>query len=207
MKTLAEIGKTQPKWSLEEFVEVANELLPEFLPLNKGNTRIREEINPRLVRHYTSLGLVDEPEKTTKFALYNYRQLLQILLVRRLLTEGIGASAIANLLREKNNLELETLLNGGIQLNLNPANPALAYLQEIKQRNNPETKTQRSSLSEGKNQTSWFRLEITTGLEIHLRSDFKSPTTIKEQQLLEQKILEQIKDFLQNKGKKNHETT
>lgn len=132
METLANLARSQPNWSLEEFVNVANELLPQYLPATKGNTRVREEINPRLVRHYTSLGMLDEPQKEGKYALYIYRHLLQILVVRRLLSEGVGANAIDRLAKEKTNAELENLLTGGVQLEVTPSNPALAYLQQLK---------------------------------------------------------------------------
>ena len=75
-------------------VKIANDLLPQFLPEEKAHTRVREEVTSRLIRHYTSQGLLDEPLKEGRVARYTYRHLLQLLVVRRLLTEGYGASAI-----------------------------------------------------------------------------------------------------------------
>ena len=59
MNTLQQIAEHNPTWSLEELVQFANELLPQFLPDEKDHTRVREEVDPRLVRHYTSQGLLD----------------------------------------------------------------------------------------------------------------------------------------------------
>ena len=101
MRTLQQIDHSAPNWSLEELVQVANELLPQFLPDEKAHTRVREEVAPRLIRHYTSQGMLDEPLREGREAKYVYRHLLQVLLVRRLLTEGYGASVINTLARSK----------------------------------------------------------------------------------------------------------
>jgi DNA-binding transcriptional MerR regulator len=131
MSTLPQLAPTNPLWSLDDFVQVVNQFLPQFLPEEKSHTRVREEVTPRLVRHYTSLGLLEEPLKVGREARYSYRHLLQVLLVRRLLVEGYGASAIDTLAKSKSNEELEGLLQGGVVLTLTPANPALHFLQNI----------------------------------------------------------------------------
>ncbi|MGK7889919.1 MAG: MerR family transcriptional regulator [Leptolyngbyaceae cyanobacterium] len=141
MKTLQQISQSAPLWSLDELVHVATEVLPQFLPEEKAHTRVREAVSPRLIRHYTSQGMLDEPLKEGREARYVYRHLLQVLLVRRLLTEGYGASVIDTLARAKANEELEALLQGGLQLTVAPANPALAFLQDIQQRQSGTNKT------------------------------------------------------------------
>jgi DNA-binding transcriptional MerR regulator len=203
MKTLQQVGQGNPNWSLEELVQVANELLPQFLPEEKAHTRVREEVTPRLIRHYTSQGLLDEPLKQGREARYTYCHLLQVLLVRRLLAAGYGASVINSLARSKHTSELEALLQGGVQLTVAPANPALAFLQQIQHRQ-PDTATaNRSSTlspvpsapvlpSPASPTTQWLRLEILPGLELHVRSDFVLPTTSQEQQNLLQHILQTL---------------
>ncbi|MBV8885516.1 MAG: MerR family transcriptional regulator [Chroococcidiopsidaceae cyanobacterium CP_BM_RX_35] len=138
MKNLQQLAH-HPTWGLDEFVQVTNDLLPQFLPETPANTRVREEVTPRLVRHYSSLEMLDEPLKEGREARYTYRHLLQMLLVRRLLASGYGASAINQLATSKDNSELEALLQGGVQLTVTPANPALAFLQQIQQRQSVET--------------------------------------------------------------------
>src|SRR6476469_6187840 len=122
METLQQIAQRNPHWSLDELVQIANELLPQFLPEEKAHTRVREEVSPRLVRHYTGQEMLDDPIREGREARYVYRHLLQVLVVRRLLTEGYGASVINTLARSKNNSELEALLQGGVQLTVSPAN-------------------------------------------------------------------------------------
>ena len=192
MKTLQQLAQSHPNWSLDEFVQTTNDLLPQFLPETQVNTRVREEITPRLIRHYGSLNMLDEPLKQGREARYNYRHLLQILLVRRLLAEGYGASAIDRLATIKSDLELEALLQGGVQLTVAPANPALAYLQQIQQRQSVPTPTpisnQAKSAPSQSPTSEWTRVEILPGLEIHIKDDFTYPNSPQEQQNLWQYI-------------------
>jgi len=146
MTTLHQYAHQNPHWTLEEFVTVLNRLLPQFLPdrpdssdssasiPSKSPHGVRDTLTPRLVRHYTSQGLVDEPQKLGRSARYGYRHLLQLLLVRRLLREGYSTQALQPLLQSKTNADLEALLQGGVQLTVTPANPALAFLESIRQR-------------------------------------------------------------------------
>ncbi|WP_342597732.1 MerR family transcriptional regulator [Cyanobacterium aponinum UTEX 3222] len=117
------------EWLIDEFVEVANRLLPLYLPDIKGNSKVKEEINTRLVRSYTSQRLMDEPIRQNRYAFYRYRHLLQLLLIKRLLSDGIGTTAINDLLTSKTNEELKSLLIGGISLNLTTAHPPLQSIQ------------------------------------------------------------------------------
>jgi DNA-binding transcriptional MerR regulator len=210
METLQQIAQQNPHWSLDELVQVANRFLPQFLPDEKAHTRVREEVTPRLVRHYTSQGMLDEPLKEGREARYTYRHLLQVLLVRRLLTEGYGASVIDTLARSRSNAELEALLYGGVQLTVAPANPALAFLQEIQQRQAESAAkpaiappvVSRSAPSPPSPPASpapvspptlqWTRLEILPGLELHVRSDFVLPSTTQEQQTLLQRLFQAL---------------
>jgi len=207
MNILQQLAKNNPSWSLEEFVQVANNLLPQFLPAQKGNTRVREEVTPRLIRHYTTLGMLDEPLKDGRYAVYTYRHLLQILVVRRLLAEGFGANAIDQLATQRDNTELENLLAGGVQLSVSTANPALAYLQQIqkKQSSVPAAPVPPAPPMESANlktdTTSWIRIEILPGLEIHVREDFGYPNSLSEQQNLLQYIAQKLKDFAIHKRK------
>lgn len=158
----------------------------------------------RLVRHYTGMGLLDEPLKEGREARYLYRHLLQALLVRRLLVEGYGASAIDNLAKSKTNQELEALLQGGVVLTLTPANPALNFLQEIQQRSAKSAPAPSQSRKVGKADDSnlektalptpsvWTRLVILPGLEVHVRNDFLLPSTHQEQENLWQRILQSL---------------
>jgi len=195
---ITEIARTNPQWSLEEFVDTVNQLLPQYLATDKSDNRVREEINLRLVRHYTGQGMLDEPLKRGRYAVYNYRHLLQFLVIRRLLSEGFSASSINQLATQKSNSELEKLLRGSLEVQTMANNPALAYLEGLKSGNHgssPEIPTNQ-----------WCHLEIMPGLEIHLRSDVKFPNTLSEENYLKEKIWQTLKThYLQ--GRKNHEKT
>lgn len=205
MNLLQQLALSNPSWSLEEFVRVTNDLLPQFLPIQRGNTRVREEVTPRLVRHYTTLGMVDEPLKEGRYAVYTYRHLLQILVVRRLLSEGFGAGAIAQLALKQTNTELENLLSGGVQLSVTPANPALAYLQDIQQRYSPPPPPIPSAPTSPTptpiNTTRWRRFEVLPSLEIHIREDFNYPNSPSEQHALLQHIAQTLEDITNEKRK------
>ncbi|HEY9879743.1 MAG TPA: MerR family transcriptional regulator [Leptolyngbyaceae cyanobacterium] len=140
MSTLQQISQGNPQWSLEEFVEVANELLPQFLPPEELDSRVQDTINPRLVRYYTTQGLLDKPLKLGREARYVYRHLLQLLVLRRLLAKGYNAGSLGNVMVNKPERELEALLLGEAQLTVEAArpdeaaNPALAFLSRVRQR-------------------------------------------------------------------------
>jgi DNA-binding transcriptional MerR regulator len=213
MVSLAKIAQENPRWSLEDFVFVTNQFLPKYLPIAKNNTRIREEINPRLVRHYTSQGMLDEPLKSGKFAVYTYRHLLQLLVVRRLLSEGIGSNAIDHLAIQKSNLELENLLTGGVLLEITPANPALSYQQKSNDRGlraaeniGTQDYTVEDALSRfgaSFDSYSWSRLEALSGLELHIRSDFIVPPTPEEQALLRDHLWQILEQGSQRNTQRN----
>ncbi|MGK7944760.1 MAG: MerR family transcriptional regulator [Microcystaceae cyanobacterium] len=197
MDRLSSLAQEENLWYLEEFSEIANQLLPEYISTGKAE---QKEINPRLVRYYTTQGLLDDPERQGKYAVYTFRHLLQLLVVRRLMSEGIGISAIRPMISQKNNQELKNLLIIGVQLQANPTNPALAYLENL---TNP-TPTRRSVRKSVKAQAStWFHLDVDSGLKILVRSDFQYPANSHQQQVLQEKILQTIEDFIaqQRRGK------
>jgi DNA-binding transcriptional MerR regulator len=219
---LEELDQNQ-QWLLAEFVDICNQLLPDYLPDSKTNLKVKEEINPRLVRHYTGQKLLDEPLRSGKYAVYTYRHLLQFLVVRRLLSQGIGAIAINDLITSKTNDQLKGLLTGGIQINVTTVHPgltnsnaALDYLKNLKKgkTNNREREDNSFSLKEdnlnfsqseikqviSKNQeTNWTRIEVLEGLEIHLRSDFVYPNSIKEQENLQQFMWQKLTKIFNRK--------
>ena len=98
-------------WKLEEFVQEVNTRLLARLPSDQYDARQREDFSVRLLRHYSSLGLVDESERVGREALYRYRHLLQVLSLRTLQREGWNSKAIAGFNGRDSN-ELEAFLNG-----------------------------------------------------------------------------------------------
>ena len=108
---MAQLEKySKETWTTEDFVTIANRLLPDFLPEIGFNQKFREEVNLRLIRHYTSIGSLDEPGKHGKESRYSFRHLLQLLLVRRLLAQGYSSGSIDEFPRRQSNQQLLVLL-------------------------------------------------------------------------------------------------
>lgn len=214
MQLLQQFAHIQSQWTLEDLVQVANDLLPQFLPALEGETKVADAVNPRLVRHYTTQGLLDKPEKIGREVRYGYRHLLQLLVLRRLLMEGYSSGAIERLNLSQSNAELEALLQGGVQLKVETANPALAFLQQIQRRQSsdavaasppgsiappaPTTPPPGAAMDRSANPQSqpnsqrWQRVEVLPGLELHVREDFIYPSSPYEQQTLQQLIADQL---------------
>lgn len=204
MTSLQQLALTNPHWSLEDFVQAVNDWLPQFLPLAE-KSRIQDEVNPRLVRYYTTQGLLDKPLRAGREARYTYRHLLQLLVVRRLLMEGYSSPAIEKLVISKANSDLEALLQGGVQLSVEAANPALAFLQQVQQRSavppapmalSASPPVPEAALASEPSPARWTRLEILPGLELHLREDFVYPNSVQEQQNLLQLIGQRLAHYL-----------
>ncbi len=88
-------------------------------------------------------------------------------------------------------------------MNENTANSALEFLRAIKKRQSPQpaaaTPATPSSGSNLSATTSWSRLEIVPGLEIHLREDFIYPASSEEQQKLLEYIADKLVDYYNNR--------
>lgn len=110
-------------FGLQELVDVANGLLPAYLPKDAAG-RAADDVNPRLVRFYTTEGLIPEPHKEGREARYVYDHLLALLLVRKLMAEGFGSAAIRKALSGRQRSELEALLQDEVRIELAPSQPA-----------------------------------------------------------------------------------
>ncbi len=188
-------------WSLQEFVDVANDLLPRVLPRDASG-RTTDEINPRLVRHYTTQGLLPEPGKDGREARYLFEHLLHVLVVRKLFAEGFTSNAIRSALQGRSQQELQSLLQGTVRVELVP-DPATegeraAFLQRIRQRAGLDTAGAQAPAAPGPSnpptaesvetdapagmatifkEVGWTRIQMLDGLELHVRDDFRLPTT------------------------------
>jgi DNA-binding transcriptional MerR regulator len=133
MEDLKQLAKTHPYWSLDEFAQVANQWLPRCLPEERANTRVREDVNPRLIRQYATWGLLDAPLKEGREARYTYRHLLQLLVTRRLLADGYATAVIHKLVAGQGDDGLEEMLATGAMSAAAEAsvNPAIAFLQSL----------------------------------------------------------------------------
>lgn len=189
----------QARLSLEEFVEAVNELLPTIMPPDVADQRLKEELTPRLVRHYATQGGLDMPEREGREARYTYRQLLQVLALRLLQAQGHRTSSVNPLTAGMTDAELEDLLAGGRQVSLTPApNPALQFLEGLRAKapTSPATPATQASPSPTPSPTltpSWTRHDIAPGLELHVRGDFRFPPTTDGQAEIFRRLHEVLK--------------
>lgn len=100
-------------------------------------------------------------------------------------------------------------MQGGVQLTVTPANPALAFLQQVQQckiapaslplRLSPPAVPPISpaapSLGDASTPSQWTRVEVLPGLELHIRHDFVYPSSTQEQQTLLQLIRQILLTF------------
>lgn len=81
-------------WTVDELLERAQELLEEFGQTGDSK-RVRWEPNQRLVRYYTTLGLVDKPVgRRGQIVHYGPRHLLQLLAVKQMQSQGLTLQQI-----------------------------------------------------------------------------------------------------------------
>ena len=210
-----EVYAARAPFGLDEFVAAANALLPQFLPDQPtGGARFSAEVNVRLVRHLSSLGLLDESGRTGREARYQVRHLLQLLAVRRLMAEGHTTTAIKKLTAGVSDQQLRALLSGETRAGLRqddaaevslsaaaPSNAALDFLQKIGRQTEPSPTPARarsapsSSPSAAPSSSDWRRVEIVPGLELHVREDFSAPATPHERELLLQRLQAELKSL------------
>jgi len=107
MQALDQALTSRPSYSLKEFVDTANRHLHAYVRNSGPDARIKTEVNPRLVRHYVSEGMIDPALKEGRNAIYTVEHLLQLLALRKLLARGYGTKDIAALdLRSRSHEEL-----------------------------------------------------------------------------------------------------
>jgi hypothetical protein len=165
--------------------------------------------------------VIDRPLRQGREARYTYRHLLQLLVVRRLLPEGYSTAAIQPITAKANG-DLEALLQGGVQLTVEAANPALAFLQSVQARSAPAPAAQSKARSKRPSAPAaramaapaaapapegmapspsppaqWRRVTVLPGLEVQVREDFVLPSTPQELENLLQLIAQTLTSLFQ----------
>lgn len=203
MTTLDQLLSTRPTFSLDELVNTANGLLSALLP-ETSDARIKEEVNPRLIRHYTTQGLLETPLRVGREARYTVDHLLQLLALRHLLAKGVPASSIGDGLVKMERERLRAIIEGeagtAVDLTATPRTAALERLSAIRSRvassdpANPVTKRLSSGLPAlggrrpqpvgPSTPENWERYVLFDGVELHVRDDVKVPTSLDAQRRL-----------------------
>lgn len=112
------MNQMEPSWTLSDLSAKVALALSEGYE-GQSNGQVRDVPDPRTIRYYTTLGLVDRPlEMRGRTALYGRRHLLQIVAIKRLQARGLALSAIQEELLGLSPRALERLadLPGGIAL-------------------------------------------------------------------------------------------
>ena len=179
--------------TLGELAELANTLLPQYLPLDRSS-RTGDEVNPRLIRHYTTQGLLDPPLKEGRGARYTRHHLLQLLTLRRLMTGGHSAQALQSLLGTQSDANLEALLTGELRLQVQTGNAALDYLASLKENQASAPSVARSAPLPSPSPapaapSRYTRLMLAPGLELHVSRDARLPKTPAEQDALSRQLI------------------
>lgn len=105
----------EPDWSggIDTLVEAANSRLQSLLPADRA-ARPKDEVNARLIRHYTTVGLLPLPQREGREARYGRRHLLQLLALRRLMADGLSGRSLYAALAGQEDAGLERLARHGV---------------------------------------------------------------------------------------------
>lgn len=126
--------------------------LVEAAAMRPTNAAARAEPSARAVRFYVASGLLDRPEGTGTAATYGYRHLLQILFIKIRQREGQTLDRIKGELKELTGDSLERR----VATSLAPALGAGA---------------DRTVAMDGDGDGVWRRIQVATGIELHVRDD------------------------------------
>ena len=160
-KALRQFGKAAASdWQdgipLAELLRRVNRVAMQFLPEEDGRgSRVKRLFTERSFRHYQTLGCIDPPEKLGHRASYQYRHLVQALLVRKLLWERVPAEQIAMLMGGRSTDETERMFIGGIEMVARS-----------------EGRSGGASRSPAEK---WRRVQVSPGVELHLLEDLAKP--------------------------------
>jgi len=99
------------RMKLSEFVDQCRKLIPLF-----AGKQVRYQVSDfpdeRTIRYYAQEGLIDRPTRHGRNVVFSYRHLLQVIALKRLQTEYLPLRKIAEITREFDDRQLETLLTG-----------------------------------------------------------------------------------------------
>jgi len=198
------IGATQ-------LADEAARLVGELVPRQERGS-VSEVPDERMVRYYSAEGLISPPEgKQGSSAVYGYNHLLELLVIKRLQADHLPIRKIKELVDGKSERELEQLLD--IERTEERAaeakNPATEYLESLLKTSSfkaaapmpaaPAVISPQAGSREPA--TAWTRIEIETGLELHVRNDYRLPDDPKDEHRLARRILNFIKNHGQQPGK------
>lgn len=108
--------EAQEKWrvTLPELSQACRAFSPRLHLRDEENRRVQWDLQPRVIRYYTTLGLLDRAcEKRGRNMYYGVRHLLQLLAIKQLQAQGRSLAEIQALLLGNSDEELRQRLGLG----------------------------------------------------------------------------------------------
>ena len=185
-----------------ELADEAARLVGRFVPRQERGS-VTELPDERMVRYYSSGGLISPPEsRQGTAAVYGYLHLLQLLAIKRLQAEHLPIKKIKELVEDKTERELEQLLDVQDRAGQThkATNAAREYLESLLSQTSTSASVSmpRPASSASAMPSDWTRIVIAPGLELHIRDDYRLADDVREKQRLARRLLSEI----ENRGKK-----
>jgi len=192
---------------LPEFAHAGGRVLAE-MDLEQARGTVTSVPDERTIRYYMAEGLIQTPEeKQGTASVFGYRNLLQLVTVKKLQAEHLPIRKIRELVAGKSEQELETLLGiGGASSKKNRDGEAKRYLESLLAPAHidaapaappPAAFSARQSAAPRSQEMdqSWQRVEIEPGLELHIRSDYSPPPTSGKTRSLLEKAIHRLRNL------------
>jgi DNA-binding transcriptional MerR regulator len=192
---------------LPEFAQTGSRILSQ-LDLEQERGTVTSVPDERTIRYYLSEGLIQSPgEKQGTASVFGYLNLLQLVAVKKLQAEHLPIRKIKELVADKSEMELETLLGfGGTTTKKAGESEAKRYLESllapsmspaptVRSRSMPlQAPAAPSQEGDALAQThAWQRVEIEPGLELHIRCDYTPPTTSAKSKTLAERLIHRLR--------------
>jgi len=195
---------------LPEFAQVAARILSQ-LALEQERGTVTMVPDERTIRYYLSEGLIQAPEeKQGTASVFGYLQLLQLVAIKKLQSDHFPIRKIRDLVADKTERQLETLLGVRETATKRGTSEAKSYLESLLTSPAAQAPPLQALLSQSliKQQDltfagppqqertgSWQRVEIEPGLELHIHSDYTPPTTSAKARSLAERIRTMLKRY------------
>jgi DNA-binding transcriptional MerR regulator len=184
-----------------ELADEAARLVGRFVPRQERGS-VTELPDERMVRYYSSGGLISPPEsKQGTASVYGYLHLLQLLSIKRLQAEHLPIKKIKELVEDKTEHDLEQLLDvqSGTRQAHKAGNAARDYLESLLSKSSvaPAASPSAPHSAIGRAQitpSAWTRIVIDSGLELHIRDDYRLADDVREKQRLARRFLSEIEN-------------
>jgi DNA-binding transcriptional MerR regulator len=193
-----------------QLADEAARVIDQYVP-RQERASVTEVPDERMVRYYTTEGLISPPEaRQGPSAVYGYNHLLQLLVIKRLQADHLPIRKIKDLVEGKTERELEQLLDVKHTRHERdgPKNAATVYLESLLHKSQARSATRFQAIADlaspaaSTGQASaWARVEVEPGLELHIRQDYRLPETAKDRQRLARRMLNQIESHGQRPRK------